>query len=55
MKKVYVLKSLTTYQTVPVIHGVFATLEGAEEEMKRLLREEVTWYDFEIDISLFFE
>ena len=56
MKKVFILKSMMVYEDVQVIHGAYATLKGAEKEMKELLEEEShLYYDFEIEETLFFE
>ena len=55
MKKVYILTSQMVYENIQVIHGVYSSLEKAEKEMKKLLKEETAWYDFEIEESLFFE
>ena len=55
MEKVYILTSQMAYENVQVVHGVYSSLEKAEKEMKKLLKEETVWYDFEIEESLFIE
>ena len=56
MKKVYILTSQMVYEDIQVTHGVYSSLEKAEKEMKKLLKEESDlYYDFEIEESLFFE